>query len=75
MGYTVGNLVLRRRVSRALNLISKRISDDIPPQMKVLNMIISILMQYYYFSFKKTVKMYDNVPMSSGCKLHKTVLL
>ena len=33
VGYSVGNLVLRRRVSGAVNVISERISDDIPPQM------------------------------------------
>ena len=36
----------------------KRISDNIPPQMKILNMIIPILMHYQHFPFKKTVKMY-----------------
>ena len=35
VGYTVGNLV-----------ISERVSDDIPPQMKNLNMVIPILMHY-----------------------------
>ena len=46
VGYTVGNLVLRRRVSGAINVISERISDDISPQMKILNMVIPILMHY-----------------------------
>ena len=40
VGYTVGNLVLRRRV------ISERISDDIPPQMKISNTVIPILMHF-----------------------------
>ena len=35
VGYTVGNLVLRRL---------ERISDNIPPQMKILNMVIPIPM-------------------------------
>ena len=39
-------------------MISKRISDDIPPQMKILNMVIPILMHYQHFPFKNTVKMY-----------------
>ena len=39
-------------------MISERISDDIPPQMKILNMDIPILLQYQHFPFKKTVKMY-----------------
>ena len=34
VGYTVGNLVLRRRASGAVNVISERISDDVPPKMK-----------------------------------------
>ena len=38
-------------------MISERISDDIPPQMKILNMVIPILMHYSIFPFKKTVKM------------------
>ena len=36
VGYTVRNLVLRRCV------ISEHISDDIPPQIKILNMVISV---------------------------------
>ena len=28
-------------------MISERISDDIPPQMKILNMVIPILMHFY----------------------------
>ena len=28
-------------------MISERISDDIPPQMKILNMVIPILMGFY----------------------------
>ena len=39
-------------------MISERISYDIPPQMKILNMVIPILMHYQHFPFKKTVKMY-----------------
>ena len=31
------------------NVISKRISDDIPPQMKILNMVIPILMHFCSF--------------------------
>ena len=38
--YTVGNFVLWRPASGAVNGIFKRISDDIPPQMKILNMVI-----------------------------------
>ena len=53
-------------------MISKRISDDIPPQRKILNMIIPILMFYYHFPFKKTVKMFFVAPTSNGCQLHKT---
>ena len=37
VGYTVGNWVY---------VIYERISDDIPPQMKILNMVIPILMHY-----------------------------
>ena len=43
----VGNLVLRRRASGAVNVISESISDDIPPQIKIFNMVIHILMHFY----------------------------
>ena len=39
-------------------MISELISDDIPPKMKILNMVIPILMHYSHFPFKKTVKIY-----------------
>ena len=53
-------------------MISERISDDIPPQIKILNMVIPILMHYWHFPFKKTVTMYFVAPTSRGCQLHKT---
>ena len=40
VGYMVGFFVIRRRV------ISDHITDNIPTQMKILNMVIPILMQY-----------------------------
>ena len=51
-------------------MISERISDDIPPQMKILNTVIPILMHYQHFYFKKTVKMYFVAlirPAAAGC--------
>ena len=53
-------------------MISEHISDDIPPQMKILNMVIPVLMHYEHFPFKKTVKMCFVAPTSSSCQLHKT---
>ena len=44
-------------------MISKRGVDDIPPQMKVLNIVIPILMHYQHFPFKKTVKIYFVAPI------------
>ena len=44
-------------------MISERISDDIPPLMEILNMVIPIIMHYLHFPFKKTVKMYFIVPL------------
>ena len=41
-------------------MISDRISNDIPPQMKILNIVISILM--HFCSFVLNLKL---------CKLHK----
>ena len=46
IGYMVGKLVLRRRASRALKCDFRTISDDIPPQRKILNMVIPILMHF-----------------------------
>ena len=46
VGYTVGNLVLQGRVSGAVKRDLRIISDDIPPEMKILNMVIPILMHY-----------------------------
>ena len=68
VGYTVGNLVLRRRVSGAVNVISERIFDDLPPKMKILNMVIPILMHYQKDSENVLCCAYT----SSGCQLHKT---
>ena len=36
--------ILRQRVSGAVNVISGHLSDDIPPHMKMLNMVTTILM-------------------------------
>ena len=41
-------------------MISDRLSNDIPPQMKILNIVISILM--HFCSFVLNLKL---------CKLHK----
>ena len=46
VGYTVGNSVLQRRVSGAIKSKSEHKPDDIPPQIKILNMVIPILMHY-----------------------------
>ena len=59
-------------------MISERISDDIPLQMKILNMVIPILMHYQNVPFKETVKMYFVAPMrpaaasciKHACQLH-----
>ena len=55
--YTVGNFVLRRRVS-------ERISDDIPPQMTNLNMVIPILM-YFLTLHIKTRHLLQNISCMS----------
>ena len=43
--YMVGNFVLRRRFSRTI----KHIIDDIPSQMKILNIVIPILINFLTF--------------------------
>ena len=45
-------------------MIFERLSDDIPPKLKILNIVIPILMHYQHFPFKKTVKMFCVVPIS-----------
>ena len=37
-------------------MISERISDDIPPQMKILNMVIPILMHFCTFDSNRSVE-------------------
>ena len=37
-------------------MISERISDDIPPQMKILNMVIPILMHFCNFLSNQSVE-------------------
>ena len=44
-------------------MIYECISDDMSPQVKILNMVIPILMHYLHFPFKKTVKMYFVAPI------------
>ena len=46
-------------------MISKRISDNIPPQMKILNILIPILMHLY--------SLVSNWSVASCIKLHKGV--
>ena len=46
-------------------MISERISDDIPPKMKILNMVISIVMPFYI--------LVSNLSFASRKKLHKAV--
>ena len=53
VGYTIGNFVLRRRISGAVNVISDRIYDDILPQIKILNMVIPILIYFLTFTHRK----------------------
>ena len=43
-------------------MISKRISDEMPPQMKILNMVIPILMHFCSFV--------SNLSVASRIKLH-----
>ena len=46
----VGNFVLPRRVSGVVkHVISDHITDDIPPQMNILNMVVPILMHFLTF--------------------------
>ena len=46
-------------------MISERISEDISPQMKILNMVIPILMSFY--------SLVSNWSVASRIKLHKVV--
>ena len=44
VGFMVRNFVLRRRV--AVKVISDHKTEDIPPEMKILNTVIPILMYF-----------------------------
>ena len=57
----MGNLVL----AETKNLISERISDDIPPPMKILNMVIPILMHFCSFF----LKLQNDTRYSTKCDL------
>ena len=50
--YMVGNLVLQRHASEAKKVIFDHISDDIPPQKKILKMVIPILVHICSFVSK-----------------------
>ena len=47
--YTVGNLVLQQPAIGAIDMIFNCISNDVPPKMKNLNMVIPILMHFCSF--------------------------
>ena len=49
IGYAAENLVLRPRASGAVKPFSNSIFDDLPPQMKILNMVIPLLMHFCRF--------------------------
>ena len=46
-------------------MISDRIYDDIPPQMKILNMVIPILMYFLTFTHRKHFILRKNVSFVS----------
>ena len=57
-------------------MISKRISDDIPPQMKILNMVIPILMQFFNLELckpRKTARHPTKCDVINDVKLFPTV--
>ena len=58
----VGNFVLRRRV------ISDHITDDIPPQMNILNMVIPIIMHVFHIHSPKASYFTPNVSFVSRVK-------
>ena len=45
----MGNSVIQQRISEALNVVSDRISDDVSPQISILDMVIAILMHFCAF--------------------------
>ena len=60
-------------------MISEHISDDIPPQMKVLNMVIPILMRFYSlvsnWNVTSRIKPYKGVRHSTKCDVINDVKL
>ena len=61
------------------NVISQRISDYIPPQMKLLNMVIPILMRFYrlisHWSTASRIKPYKGVRHLTKCDLINDIKL
>ena len=47
---------MREQLGIVISVISKSISDDIPPQMKMLNMLIPILMHFCSFILNLTIR-------------------
>ena len=60
-------------------MISERISDDIPPQMKILNMVIPILMRFYIlvsnWSAASRIEPYKGVRHPTKCDVINDVKL
>ena len=54
VSFMVGNFVLRHRhISGVVNCNSDYKTNDTPPQMKILNMVIPILMHFLIFIHRK----------------------
>ena len=62
VGITVGNLFLQWCASGAVELISNHISEDIPPQIKILNVVIHILLLF--------CSLISNLSVAIGIKRH-----
>ena len=59
VSYMVGNFVL--------NVISDHITDDIPPQMKILTMVIPILMHFLTFIQQRHSILHQTEALSAMC--------
>ena len=71
VGYTVGNLVLRRRVSGAVKRYFRTYIRRYTSPNENFEYGYPYSNALLTFSLQKTVKMYFVAPTSSGCQLHK----
>ena len=68
----VRNLFYGNASVEPYNIISDRIYDDVPPQIKILNIVIPILMSFYTLHIKNTI-FCPQRKLRQGCKINTLI--